>query len=405
MQGSTATAKRRDQQAWSREELLANARALVPAMRERALDCEKNRTVSEETIDDFHRNGLVRVIQPAWAGGSETDFTTYLDVCSEIAKGCASSAWVLTNLASHHFMLAYWPPEAQHELWDNDPDVLIASGLAFQAGKAQRVDGGYRISGKWPFSSGVNNSTWNMLGAMLPPEDDPDGAPVGHLFLVPESDYTILDTWHVTGLAGTGSNHVAADDIFVPQHRAITVPEIVNQTTPGLTLNPGTLFKLPFFPMFPFVVGCVTTGIAQGTVEGFTQVSKSRASTYTGKSLADLDPIQARIGEATAAADAGSILLQSTSDDVYEKTAAGHDFSAEDKARIRLKASYATQQSVKAVDVLYAAGGGGALAERNPLQRAFRDAHATIAHIHLNWDALSRSYGRAALGLPTEGNL
>lgn len=390
---------------WTREILLENARALVPVMRERALDCEKNRKVSQESIDDLHKSGLLRVIQPAWVGGAEADFTTYMDVCAEIAKGCASTSWVLTNLASHHFMLAYWPEQAQREMWDEDPDILIASGLSFQFGEARKVDGGYKVSGRWPFSSGIDNSTWNMVGTFMAPDDDPDGEPVARMFLIPQSDYKQLDTWHATGLAGTGSHDVVVEDAFVPSYRTVSIPEIVDQTAPGLALNPGTLFRLPFFAMFPYVVGCVTLGIAEGALEGYVGAMKSRVGTYTGKRLADLDAIQMRVGEAAAAVRAASLLIRTTSDDVTAKTEADYDFPIEERAHIRLNAAYACQQCVRAVDVLFAAAGGGALQEKNPLQRAFRDVHATVAHIHLNWDALSRSYGRAALGLPLEGNL
>ena len=152
--------------------LLARASKLAPVVEKRARECEALRRVPDETIDDFHRAGLFRAIQPKRVGGGEITFSAYFEMCSEIARGCPSSAWVLTNLASHHWMLTYWPIEAQDELWGESPNVLIASGLAFPCGKASKVEGGYRLTGKWPFSSGVDASAWNMLGGIVAANGD-----------------------------------------------------------------------------------------------------------------------------------------------------------------------------------------------------------------------------------------
>ncbi|MCH2347899.1 MAG: acyl-CoA dehydrogenase family protein, partial [Pseudomonadales bacterium] len=194
-------------QAASDSKLISRARSLAPVVGERARECEALRRVPDQTIEDFHQAGLFRAIQPKRIGGSQVPFPVYFKMCSEIARGCASSAWVLTNLASHHWMLTYWPVEAQDEVWGGSPDVLIASGLAFPCGKASKVAGGYRLTGKWPFSSGVDASSWNLLGGIVASE----GAKKSdqRLFLIPSDNYNIIDDWDAAGLKGSGSKSVA----------------------------------------------------------------------------------------------------------------------------------------------------------------------------------------------------
>ena len=201
-------------------ELLARAEALVPVLRERAGHTEELRQLPEETIEDLHRTGLFRILQPKRVGGSELPFRSIVELVSVIGKGDGSTAWVLANLAAHHWMLGMFPKQAQDEVWGQSPDNLIGSALIFPRGRARRVDGGYRVSGRWPFSSGVDPSSWNLIGAIT--QDEETGVAQPRIFLLPASDYTIIDTWHVIGLTGTGSKDVAVDDVFVPglpQHR------------------------------------------------------------------------------------------------------------------------------------------------------------------------------------------
>ena len=198
--------------------LLAHAEALVPVLRERAGHTEELRQLPEETIEDLHRTGLFRILQPRRVGGSELPFRSIVELVSVIGKGDGSTAWVLANLAAHHWMLGMWPKQAQDEVWGQSPDNLIGSALIFPRGRARSVEGGYRVAGRWPFSSGVDPAAWNLVGAIL--HDEERGIAQPRIFLLPASDYTIIDTWHVIGLAGTGSKDIAVDDVFVPEYRS-----------------------------------------------------------------------------------------------------------------------------------------------------------------------------------------
>ena len=178
------------------DELKARARELAPALRGRAAQAEELRRVPDELIADLHRTGLFRAFQPKRLGGSELPYRAMVDLGSILARGCGSTAWVLTNLASHHWMLGMWPKAAQDEIWGADgPDVLIGSAFAFPAGRAVKVKGGHRLKGRWPFSSGVDPSTWNFIGALA----EENGKLEPRVFIVKAADYAIIDNWHAAG--------------------------------------------------------------------------------------------------------------------------------------------------------------------------------------------------------------
>src|SRR3954471_5420839 len=256
------------------EELLARAEALVPVLRERANHTEELRRLPDETIDDLHRAGLFRILQPKRVGGSELPFRSIVELVSIIGKGDGSTAWVLANLAAHHWMLAMFPKQAQDEVWDQSPDNLIGSALVFPRGRARRVEGGYRVSGRWPFSSGVDPSTWTLRGAIT--QDEEAGTNESRLFLLPASDYTIIDTWHVIGLAGTGSKDIAAEDVFVPAYRSVASTRIAGGPNPGSVVNPSVLYQLPAISLFAFCIAGVSLGTAQGAIEHFGEATRTR---------------------------------------------------------------------------------------------------------------------------------
>jgi 3-hydroxy-9,10-secoandrosta-1,3,5(10)-triene-9,17-dione monooxygenase len=275
--------------------------------------------------------------------------------------------------------------------------------LIFARGRARRVEGGYRLSGRWPFSSGIDASAWNMFGAVV--SDEETGQSEHRMLLVPASDYTIIDTWDVIGLAGTGSKDVEVKDIFVPAYRTLATERIKGGPNRGSELNPGTLYKLPAVSLFGYAIAGVSLGIARGAIQHFAGTTRNRLSAYTGKNLADFTNIQVHLAEAAALADAAEAIAVRDCDEAMRITEAGVVPSIEQRARYRRDGAFAATLCTKAVDLLFAATGGGAIYQRNPIQRAFRDVHAANAHYHLNWDVNGAIYGRVALGLPPDAPL
>src|SRR5712671_5121342 len=184
----------------SYEDAIGRARALVPALRERAAGAEKARIMPPETIADLHASGILRSMQPKRWGGMEFDFVAYVDFCYELALGCASTAWNFGNLQVHHWMLAMYEERAQEEVWGADPEALIASGIAFPQGRAKKVEGGYVIGGKWNFSSCSNIAEWNMLAVTV---RDGDRAVDYRMCLLHKSQYELIDDWQVLGMRAT----------------------------------------------------------------------------------------------------------------------------------------------------------------------------------------------------------
>ena len=382
-------------------DMLARAQALLPALRIRAAQTEASRETPAQSVADLHQTGLFRCLQPRRVGGAELDYVALVDMADMLARADASVAWVFGNLASHHWMLAMFPPAAQHAVWGEDRDALIASAFVFPAGRASRVAGGYRLSGKWPFSSGVGLCAWNMVGAVVAPPDEAE-APEYRIFLIPKGDYEILDTWHVSGLAGTGSNDIACADVFVPDHMTLAARDVAGGATPGGGLNPGPLYRIPVFALFPFALSGAALGNAQGCLDDFVEDAGKRASRYNQAKLADFQSIQIRIASAAAKIDAARRIMRAACIEAMADAARGVAPSIKDKVRYRRDGAFAVGLCTEAVDVLFAAGGGGALYTSGFLQRRFRDAHAINSHIAFSFDAAGANFGRVALGFPSE---
>jgi 3-hydroxy-9,10-secoandrosta-1,3,5(10)-triene-9,17-dione monooxygenase len=232
---------RRDFSCVGYEEAFRRAREIVPLLRERAAKSEDARMLLRDNEQLLHESGLFRFHQPRAFGGMELDFVAVVDIPAELARGCPSTAWSVGNIACHHWILGYYDPETQREVWDTNPDALVASSIALAAGRARKADGGFIVNGRWPFSSVVDNSDWNMLAVTV--FDDDGKTPIDwRLCLVPKSDYEIVDTWYAMGMAGTGSKDVAVTELFVPERRALALQRCRGgREHPGAPLNSGPL--------------------------------------------------------------------------------------------------------------------------------------------------------------------
>jgi 3-hydroxy-9,10-secoandrosta-1,3,5(10)-triene-9,17-dione monooxygenase len=381
--------------------MVARARALIPHLRDRAARTEELRRLPPETERDLHDTGLFRIVQPKRVGGSEFDYVALVDCADALGQGDASAAWNFANLSSHHWMLAMFDPRAQDLVWGNDANALIASSFIFPAGRARKVDGGYRLSGSWPFSSGVDASEWNMLASVVSSDDEADGIEY-RIFLLPKNDYRIIDTWNATGLRGTGSNDVEVDDAFVTEAMTVAVSDLAGGPTPGSAVNPNALYALPVFSLFPYVLSGVALGNAQACLDDYVDVARHRASTYNRAKLGDLQITQIKIADASAKIDAARLIMRSSCIAAMADARRGRVPDIAAKTRLRRDGAYAVNLCTDAVSLLFAASGARGLSTSGALQRQFRDAHAINSHIAFNFDAAGTNYGRVALGLPSE---
>ncbi|MCP3384716.1 acyl-CoA dehydrogenase family protein [Bradyrhizobium sp. CCGUVB4N] len=381
--------------------MIAKAQSLVPQLRERAARTEELRHLPPETEHDLHDAGLFRILQPRRIGGSELDYVALIDCAELLGRADASVAWNLANLASHHWMLGMFEPRAQDLVWGRDPDVLIASSFIFPAGRASKVEGGYRLHGSWPFSSGVGSCEWNMLASVVSSDDEADGIEY-RIFLLPKADYKILDTWNVAGLRGTGSSDVEVRDAFVPEHMTVAVRDLAGGATPGSGVNPNPLYALPVFSLFPYVLSGVALGNAQACLDDYAEVARHRISTYNRAKLSDFQSTQIKIAEASAKIDAARLIMRAACIEAMEHARGKHTPDMAIKTRYRRDGAFSVNLCTDVVSMLFAASGARGLFTTGVLQRQFRDAHAINSHLAFNFDAAGTNYGRVALGLPSE---
>jgi len=351
--------------------------ALLPQLGERAGRTEELRRLPSETERDLHDAGLFRILQPKRVGGLELDYVALLDCAELLARADASVAWNLANLASHHWMLGMFDKRAQDRVWDKDADALIASSFIFPAGRATKVEGGYRLRGSWPFSSGVASCEWNMLASVVSSDDEADGIEY-RIFLVHMDDYRILDTWNAAGLRGTGSNDVEIRDAFVAEGMTVAVNDLAGGPTPGSAVNPNPLYALPVFSLFPYVLSGVALGNAQACLDDYVNLTRHRVSTYNRAKLGDFQSTQIKIAEASAKIDAARLIMRQNCIEAMMDARRGHIPDMAAKTRLRRDGAYSVNLCTEAVSLLFSASGARGLLTTGVLQRQFRDAHAMI---------------------------
>ena len=378
------------------EEAMRRAREIVPVLASRAQRCEDARVLLPENEKLLHETGLFRFHQPRRFGGMELPFIMVVDIVAELARGCPSTAWNVGNLGCHHWILGYYHPDTQHEVWDANPDVLIASSIALAAGRGRKVDGGFVVSGRWPFSSGVDNSQWNML-AVTVYEDAK--AVDWRLCLVPKTDYEIIDTWYAMGMVGTGSKDIEVKEVFVPERRALALARCRGGLEhPGAALNSGPLFRVPIVASAGHPLSASALGAAQGGFESVVDSFKTRIGTYTGAKVSEFQAVQIKIAEARVLIDSATHLMRQSGLGFQEYAEKNEVPDIDTKLRWRAQNAFAVRQARQAVETLWSCYGANAIYTRDPLQRYLRDLQAIGQHFSFNFDIAGSAYGGLALG-------
>ncbi|HEX7052776.1 MAG TPA: acyl-CoA dehydrogenase family protein [Burkholderiales bacterium] len=382
-----------DFSAVSYDEAMRRAREIVPVLRERAQKCEDARVLLPENEALLHETGLFRYSQPKAFGGMELPYVAVVDIVAELARGCPSTAWNVGNLGCHHWILGYYEPETQHEVWDENPDALIASSIALAAGRGRKVPGGFQVSGRWPFSSGVDNCQWNMLAVTV--YDDDNKAVDWRLCLVPKRDYRIIDTWYAMGMIGTGSKDVELKEVFVPERRALELARCRGGLEhPGAKLNRGTLFRVPLVAAAGHPLSAAALGAAEGAYQHVVEVFAKRTGTYTGAKVSEFQAVQIKVARARVLIDSARALMRQSAIAFEEQ----ERLPLEEKLRLRAQNTLAVMQSREAVETLWSCYGANALYTRDPLQRFLRDTQAMAQHFSFNFDIAGSAFGTVALG-------
>ncbi len=377
------------------DEAMERARALVPALRERAGRADDARTLLPESEADLHASGLLRFAQPKRWGGMELDYVALFDIPAELGRGCASTSWSCANLAIHHWMLALYDERAQADVWDANPDALIASGIAYPQGSARRADGGFVIEGHWNFSSGVDGSEWNMLAVTVR-----DGKQVidHRMCLVPRGEFEIVDDWHVLGMRGTGSKSVRVKDLFVPEYRALCMYQARGGADyPGAKVNPHPHYRIPLSGLGSHCIAGAAVGNAQAALELTTTAVSDRTTNYAAARMREFQAVQLRVAAAGTRIDAARLIVRNDLLEAQGIAEAGRAPTLEEKLRFKRNVAYAVHLCTEAVDNLHAMAGARGIYDHYPIQRLFRDAHSLMGHIGFSWDAQAAPWGLVAL--------
>lgn len=372
------------------EELVARATALRPVLKQRARQCEEDRRVPPETVKDFEDAGFYRMMVPVEFGGYGYPPSVLVRVILELASACPSSAWVCGLYIIHGWEVALMTRQAAQDVWGDGSVPRISSSYgAF--GKLEKVEGGVRISGRWPYSSGSDHASWAFLGGMVPAYTNGE-APGMVAALLPRSEYRVEDAWHVSGLAGTGSNEIVVDDAFVPDHRVHVIQNDVNRTYESKVFKEDT-YKLPFFAVFGSTLASASLGMAKGMLEQFIEQNQSRRSAMGGGAYRDDPLVQARVAKAWALIDAAQLKLHRNLAELEDKAKQGIAITDKDRMQVRWGAVWTATAAEEAIDLLYKVSGANAGFLSNPLQRFYRDISTAVNHVYLQYDRGASSFG------------
>jgi alkylation response protein AidB-like acyl-CoA dehydrogenase len=350
------------------------ARALAPLIREHTQAIEAERRLPEPVVHALIEAGLFKLFVPKSLGGAEADPVTFTRVVEELSKADGAVGWCVTLAGSYGLFGGLLPEEAAREIF-TDPGAIVAGSLRPQ-GVARVVEAGYRVSGQWPFGSGIGHSTWVIGPCRIFDGDAPrltlSGAPVTRLFFFPQAEAEILDTWHVTGLRGTGSHDYRVEDVFVPAHRACTLID-----TP---VEPGPIYTLPLITISPVTMVAVALGIARHAIDTLLELAAVKTPGRSQSLLRDNAQAQTEIGEAEGLLRSGRAFAYETMRDVWETTLREGRISLEQRALLWLAGTQAASQALQVVDMMYRVGGASSLYTSLPLERCLRDIRAATQH-------------------------
>lgn len=365
---------------------------------ERAGEAETLRSLPGATVREAEEAGYFAMLVPATHGGGGASFTEFFDVSRRLARGCTSSAWTLSFLAMHAWLLCKFEPDLQRELFVSGKIPLAPAPLA-PTGKAVKVDDGYRISGRWEWATGVNHADWLMVHCI-----EEGGGP--RFCVLPIGAARVDDVWKTSGMVATGSNTVVVEDLFVPEHRTLSALLMKFATPPGEALHPGTNVNFPMSPALALVAATPALGAAEGALEVFTARMKAKTQAYSGARAGELPATHLRLGEALATVRAARLVWEDAIIRLELDGPLGNQTPVESLAHIRLASADIVRLANVAINTMSAAAGASSGFLTSPLQRQLRDVQMIRGHVIFDWDRAAQIGGKIALGIePTPADL
>lgn len=380
----------------TRDALLARAAGLKPILEGNAERTDALRRLAEENVEALRREGLCRLMVPKRFGGYQTSVRTYIEVIAEIGRGCGSTAWVASLINVCAWLTSLFPEQAQRDVWGPDPDAWAAGSLA-PNGEAVPVDGGWRVTGRWPWASGCLHAQWAACGIHM---KDARGEVVNFgLSLLPMGDVHIEDTWFMAGMKGTGSNTIVARDVFVPEHRFLPYPQAFAGKY-RTEYTDETVYRVAFVPITVLILAGSQLGVARAALDHVIAKAPTRGITHTTfPAQRDSAGFQMLVAEAAMRIDTAFLHALRAADDLDTAAAEGRQLDVAARARVRTDTALVAKWCRDAVELLVQAHGTSSLADSNRLQRLWRDVHVASHHAITEWQVNLEIYGKALLGV------
>jgi alkylation response protein AidB-like acyl-CoA dehydrogenase len=381
----------------STAELVERARAIGPLLAANAVQGEADRRVTEESIKAMTDAGLFKIAVPKRYGGYETSVRTMLEVSAAVGEADGGTAWVLTLINVCNWLIGLFPQQAQDDVFGADPDTL-ASGVLAPTATTVKVDGGWRVTGKWYYNSGSWHASWAGLGI---PVTDECGEVVNQaIALIPRGDLSLEDTWFVAGMKSTGSNALIAEDVFVPEHRVALVPPAIAGHYPTEHLATEPFYRSALVPVLALVLVGPQLGLGQAALDYVISKAAKKPVSYTFfATQAESTGFQLQVAEAARLIDTAKLHAFRAADDIDRAAAAGDYPDLLSRARVRSDTGYAAECITRAIDILLYAHGAASFADVSPLQRIWRDSATAARHAVVSPQVSYEAYGKALLGV------
>jgi 3-hydroxy-9,10-secoandrosta-1,3,5(10)-triene-9,17-dione monooxygenase len=387
----------------TREELVDRARSMRELIEGNAAEVEAARRLPQENVDALRAAGLLKITVPRRFGGYEVPVGTKVAVSEAMGEnGCGSTAWVMTLINVCNWMASLLPEQGQTDIWGENPDAAVA-GVLNPSSEVTKVDGGYEVSGHWPFASGSLHADWVLVGIEVP---DAEGKVVDQaLAFAPVGDVTIEDTWYVAGMKGTGSNTIVADRIVVPEHRLVSVPKAI-QNEYSTPFKEELAYRQSFIPVLTLILGGPQLGLGQAAFDFVLSKASKRGITYTKyERQADAPPFQLELARAATLLDTARLHMYRAASDIEGAASAGEAMPYLTRARVRADTGYGIRKVRESIDILMSAHGAGGFADVSPLQRIWRDSNTAGRHAVVAPVINDEVYGKALVGVPYEENI
>lgn len=382
------------------ETLLEKARAMQATLKERREETRQLRRLPDQTMADLIAAGFFKMMQPKRYGGYEMSPKHFYRVVYEIARACPSTGWVLSVVGVHNWQMGLLDDRAQQDVWGEDNTVLVSSSYA-PRGKAEPVEGGYRFSGQWQFSSGSDHCDWIFVGGLLPADPDKPEMPQLGSFLIPRSDYEIIDDWHTTGLQGSGSKTLVVKDTFVPSYRVHSFMEGFLCQSPGQAVNTAPLYKLPFGQVFIRAVSTPSVGAAQGALDAYCKYNSERLNSV-GQKVVDSPAGQIAAARAQSAISTFRLKIDNTFDTLLGCVERGEPFRDLDRVEFRYDSCNTVETLVPIVQELLANSGGSAIYQGNTVNEFYQDILAFRQHAANQPYTPTVNFGAVMFGAPMQ---